>query len=118
MGSLRLGLIYVGQAPVAAQLWLMSGSKAVIYKLAYDEAYEAYSVGSILTRELASFVLSHDHPDELDYGVGSEPYKKDWMDGSRRLIGIEANNWRTFAGTVHAIEQRARSGLKRTLVRN
>jgi hypothetical protein len=117
LGSLRLGLMYVDGVPAAAQLWLISGPRAIIYKLAYDEAYESYSVGSILTRELASFVLSHDHPAELDYGVGSEPYKKDWMDERRCLIGIEANNHRTVTGAMHAAEQRVRSGLKRMLAR-
>jgi hypothetical protein len=112
LGLLRLGLLYVDGTPAAAQLWLKSGSKAIIYKLAYDEKFKDFSVGSILTRDLLEFVLSRDRLTELDYGVGSEPYKRDWMDRTRRIVGIQANNRRTVLGSARAIGQWARNAAK------
>ena len=109
MGALRIGVLRADGQPVAAQFWLLSGGKAIIYKLAYDEAFKEYSVGSILTREMLSHVLENDQVDEIDYGVGSEGYKKDWMDVTRTLVGCELFNRRTFAGKM--MMYRCRMGL-------
>ncbi len=97
-GRLRLGLLYVDGMPAAAQIWLLTGKKALIYKLAYDEAYAAFSVGSILTKAMFEHVLDLDKVDEIDYGVGSEPYKLDWMSEKRRVIGLLAFNPRRLKG--------------------
>lgn len=107
LGILRMGVLYVDEIPVAAQLWIISGRKAVIYKLAYDEAFREFSVGSILTRDMLDHVLENDNVAEIDYGVGSENYKKDWMDQTRTLIGVEAYNRRTFAGKIRILKSRA-----------
>jgi hypothetical protein len=112
LGLLRLGLLYVDGVPAAAQLWLISGPKGIIYKLAYDEKYKDFSVGSILTRDILEHVLSQDRLTELDYGVGSEPYKRDWMDRTRRIVGLQANNRRTVMGSARAFGQWARNTAK------
>ncbi len=103
LGLLRLGILFVDNVPAASQIWLLSGRKAIIYKLAYDEAFKEFSVGSILTKEIVKYVLENDKVEEIDYGVGSEPYKKDWMDSTRTLIGIEAFNTRTLVGRARAL---------------
>lgn len=113
LGILRMGILYVDGKPVAAQLWIISGRKAVIYKLAYDEAFREFSVGSILTRDMLEHVLEQDNADEIDYGVGSENYKKDWMNQTRTLIGIEAFNRRTLAGKIRILKSRAGKLLKK-----
>lgn len=91
-GALRLGVLYLDGAPAAAQIWLVTGGRAVIYKLAYDEKYAALSVGSILTKWMFDEVLDRDQVSEVDYGVGSEPYKRDWMSARRTVIGLVAFN--------------------------
>ncbi|MHA1568523.1 MAG: GNAT family N-acetyltransferase [Alphaproteobacteria bacterium] len=100
LGILRMGILSVDGQATAAQIWLLSGRKAIIYKLAYDEAYGEFSVGSILTREMAQYILEHDRVEEIDYGVGSEPYKKEWMDRKNDLIGIEAFSGKTLRGNL------------------
>jgi Acetyltransferase (GNAT) domain len=115
LALLRLGLLYVDEIPAAAQIWLKSGPKAIIYKLAYDEKFKDFSVGSILTKEVANFVLSRDRLVELDYGVGSEPYKQEWMDRTRRIVGIEAFNRRSLAGSLGTLRSWARAKAKRLL---
>ena len=101
---------------MASQIWLLSGLKAIIYKLAYDEVFKAFSVGSILTNEMAKVILKNDRVEEIDYGIGSEPYKKDWMNDKRTLIGIEGFNTRTAGGIVLCIKWRiGRLWKKRTI---
>jgi len=49
---------------------------------------------------------------EIDYGVGSENYKKDWMNSVREIGGIEAFNTRTAPGLWLAFVQKLKSVLK------
>lgn len=115
LSLLRMGLLYIDKNAVAAQIWLLSGRKAIIYKLAYDEAVKEYSVGSILTKEMAQFVLQNDRVEEIDYGVGSESYKQEWMDKKRILVGIEAFNKRTFVGNMMALVWKSGHFVKKRL---
>lgn len=87
---LRLGVLYVDEDPAAAQLWITTSLKATIYKLAYREEYRKHSVGTILSAEMFRTAIDIDGVSEIDYGVGSEAYKRDWMDASRRLLGLRA----------------------------
>jgi Acetyltransferase (GNAT) domain len=102
LGILRLGVLYIDGQAAAAQLWITAGKRAVIYKLAYDEKFGQLGVGSILSRELFRVALDEDHVDEIDYGVGSEPYKKDWMTAVRQIRGLESHNLKTPKGLLLA----------------
>jgi len=101
-GMLRLGVLYVDSEPAAAQIWLVIGVKATIYKLAYDEKFARLSVGSILTKAMFDQVIDDDGVAEVDYGTGSDAYKRDWMTKRRRIIGLVAFNPRSVHGLVAA----------------
>ncbi len=102
LGILRLGIMTVDTVPAAAQLWIKHGNRALIYKLAYDEKFADYSVGSILSRELFKHALDIDKVEEIDYGVGSERYKRDWMTDVRQFERISALNLRHPRGLAAA----------------
>jgi ribosomal protein S18 acetylase RimI-like enzyme len=113
LGILRLGVLYVDGQAAAAQLWITAGGKTVIYKLAYDEQYGPLGVGSILSRELFRVAIDEDRVEEIDYGVGSDAYKKDWMTSVRHIRGIEAFNAATAAGFLLAALARTKSALRK-----
>lgn len=113
LGILRMGVLYVDGAAAAAQLWITSGTRAFIYKLAYDEKFGQLGVGSILSRELFRRALDEDRVDEIDYGVGSEPYKKDWMTSVRQIRGIEAYNLKTASGLLRGTWAEAKAAAKK-----
>jgi Acetyltransferase (GNAT) domain len=104
-GGLRLGILNIDEHPVAAQIWLLSGNRATIYKLAYDERYAQLSVGSILTKMMFDHAIDVDHVAEVDFGAGSEAYKLEWMSVCRQVvafIGFNARSpWGLFAATRH-----------------
>lgn len=104
-GDLRMGVLYADEQPVAAQLWLVCEGRATIYKVAYDEAFAKWSVGSILGKAMFEHVLEHDRPDEIDYGTGSDAYKRDWMTAKRDLIGVVAFNPCTVGGLAGIARQ-------------
>lgn len=100
MGWLRLGLLYVNDEPVAAQLWIVHNGVASIFKLAYDERFSHLSVGSVLHARLMEYVIEVDKVKEVDYLSGDHPYKKDWMSHRRERWGIMAFNRRTVKGVL------------------
>lgn len=101
-GWLRGGIAYVGNQPAAAQIWIVHNGQALIYKLAYDEQFGKLSIGSILTTLLMERVIDVDRVQLIDYLMGDEPYKRDWMSCRNERRGIIAYNPRTLAGLLGA----------------
>ena len=116
-GWLRLGIATVDGAPAAAQLWIVCGGVASIYKLAYDEHYASLSIGSLLTERLMRHVIDIDGVREVDYLTGDDAYKRDWMSHSRERCGIVAFNLRSLRGllaaAVHIGGGRLKAALRR-----
>lgn len=114
-GSLRLGLLHVDGRPAAAQLWIVAAGQATIYKLAYDEAFKRFSVGTILTDHVLRHVIDLDGVREVDFGRGDDPYKSTWLAERRERWGVMAFNPRTARGAVGALRHMLAPALKRRL---
>jgi CelD/BcsL family acetyltransferase involved in cellulose biosynthesis len=104
-GWLRLGLVWLGDRPVAAQIWVVNASRAMIYKLAYDEDFKRFAPGTVLTAALMRHVIETDRVQEVDFLVGDEPYKKQWMTHRRDRCGLVANDLRSAKGWWGAARQ-------------
>jgi hypothetical protein len=116
MGSLRLGIVRVDNKPAAAQLWIVHGKSALIYKLAYDERFADLSVGTILSATLFQHVLDVDKVEEVDYLSGDDTYKRDWMSHRRERWGILALNPRTPRGLIEIVRHIGGRAAKRTIL--
>jgi hypothetical protein len=90
--KLRLGILYVNEEPAAVQLWflqtaydndMVGQTTASIFKLAYIPKYQEFSVGSILSLVLSKHVIDQDKVTSIEFGMGSESYKKDWLSENR-----------------------------------
>lgn len=84
----RLAVLYAAGQPAAAQLWFVAHRKANIFRLAYDERWRSYSPGSILTAFMIRHVFEDDRVEELDFLVGNESYKQDWMSERRERSSL------------------------------
>ncbi len=94
-GSLRLGVLRLDGAPVAAQFWLVHGGWAGVQKLAHDEAFKALAPGTVLTGLMLRHLLDREHVHEIDFGRGDDAYKHDWAKLRRQRIGVVlAAPWR------------------------
>lgn len=102
---LRMGIAWMGERPIAAQIWLVANGKADIYKLAYDSNDKMYSPGTLLTSMLMQHAFEVDRVSEVDYLVGDDPYKKLWMSHRRERWGIVAYNPRTLMGALGLIRE-------------
>jgi hypothetical protein len=114
-GWLRLGVIYVDEQPVAAQIWIVHAGVAAIYKLAYDKRFAQLSPGTLLTAHLMEHVMDVDKVREVDFLTGDDEYKKDWMSDRRERWGIVAFNTRTPRGLLafsrHVVGRTARRAI-------
>lgn len=106
-GWLRMGLAHIDGQPAAVQIWLVHQAKASIYKLAYDQQFAAYSIGSILTSHLLAHVIDIDQVSEVDFLNGDEHYKQDWMSERREYWGIIACNKHTWRGRIAGFMQQS-----------
>lgn len=97
-GWLRMGVMYLDDVAIAAQLWLVSHGRAEIYKVAYDEAHKAMTPGTVLTARMMKHVLEVDGVTEVDYLIGDDSYKSQWMTDRRERWGLMAYNPRTVRG--------------------
>jgi len=104
-GWLRLGLAWLGDKPVAAQIWIVANGRADIYKLAYDEAHKALAPGTLLTALLMERALDVDHVREIDYLIGDDPYKATWMSQRRERFGLVAYDPLTLRGLLGLARQ-------------
>ena len=87
-GALRLGIAHIDGVPAAAQLWLIAGRNATIFKLAYDERFKRHSIGTILTAWMFERVLDGEALSEVDFGRNDDPYKRDWLPRRRERWGL------------------------------
>lgn len=88
-GTIRIGLAYIDDIPVAAQFWTVENGVALIHKLAHDERHIDASPGTLLSAALFQHVIDIDKVDEIDFGTGSDAYKRDWMDAVRPRFRLE-----------------------------
>ena len=97
-GFVRLGIMMLSQKPVAAQIWLVSGRKATIFKLAHRQDAAGHSPGTLLTYWMIETLVREDRLEEIDFGRGADAYKHDWLDRERVRIGLVAGNWKSAVG--------------------
>lgn len=112
-GFLRLGLLYVDDAPVACQLWLVQGERAYIFKLAQDERADRFSPGSLLTEHIIEQLAQADGVRHLDFLLGDNAFKTTWMDSKEPVCGVNVVNNAHMAGRLLASWRTLRASLAR-----
>jgi hypothetical protein len=90
-GRLRLGIArsLPDGEPVAAQFWTVEGGTAFIHKLAHTEASKPLSPGTTLSAALFEHVIDIDRVALVDFGTGTDGYKRDWMEAMRPRYRLE-----------------------------
>lgn len=90
-GTLRLGIAKDGHGhAIAAQLWLVENGIATIHKLAHRESVKEISPGTILSHAMFRAAIDQDRVTRIDFGLGDEPYKAEWMDRPNPIYRIDA----------------------------
>jgi hypothetical protein len=113
-GWSRLGILSINGQPAAAQLWFVVEKKASIFRLAYGQDWQHYSPGSILTAELMRHVIDQDQVEEIDFLVGNDVYKQDWMSERRERRLMACGKPQESRNTLSALRRRIQGWLTRS----
>jgi len=116
-GTMRLGVMWQGVQPIAAQYWTVEAGIATVLKLAHDDTARALSPGTLLTAHMIRALLE-DGAAELDFGRGDDPYKRQWAECRRPRIGVMLASPRHPAGLAALVRHQAgrlRRGLRQAL---
>lgn len=97
--ALRLGICRIGGKPAAVQLWTVWNGTATVMKLAHDEAFARFSVGTILMAHMIRHLMESDSVIEMDFGRGDDAYKRLWSSRRRQRVGLIAANPHSVAGS-------------------
>jgi CelD/BcsL family acetyltransferase involved in cellulose biosynthesis len=100
--TLRLGIASIDGTPAAAQIWLVAGERATIFKLAHRRALDATSIGSLLTAAMLQQTVERERVRTVDFGRGDDAFKKLWLPERRRRIRVTAANPRRLLGLAQA----------------
>jgi hypothetical protein len=100
LGIARLGVWWIDDVPAAAQFWILEHGRAMVLKLAHDEAFKAHSPGTVLTAWMIRHMIEQEHVAALDFGRGDDPYKQDWVAGRRQRVGVVLINPRHPRGML------------------
>lgn len=114
-GALRLGIARLADRPIAVQLWIVQGERAAIFKLAHRADSTEYAAGTLLTAHLMEHVITIDRVREVDYLIGDDDYKKNWMNQRRERWGIVAYNPKTPLGMIFLLREALARVVRRCL---
>ncbi|WP_369025120.1 GNAT family N-acetyltransferase [Qipengyuania sp. RANM35] len=107
-GRIRIGIAKSGGEPVAAQFWTVENGTAYIHKLAHVEAAKPLSAGTTLSAAMFEHVIDTDKVDLVDFGTGTDAYKRDWMERVRARYRLTCLDWRQPAAWLPLAKALAR----------
>lgn len=108
-GRIRLGIARAEGVPVAAQFWTVENGTAYIHKLAHAEKAKPLSAGTTLSAALFAHAIEIDKVEMIDFGTGSDAYKRDWMEQVRpryRLTCLDRRQPRAWPAIAKALLRR------------
>ncbi len=105
-GWVRMGVMWAGEQPLAAQYWTVRDGVATVLKLAHDQAFKARSPGTVLTAWMIRGLLEAGIK-ELDFGRGDDPYKQLWVSERRQRVGVVLVDPWKLSGMMSVVRQRA-----------
>lgn len=114
--TLRVFLLHLNNAPIAAQVWIVQAGTAHLLKLAHTESHRPLSPGTVLTAHAIQHLMQHETIAHLDFGRGDAPYKNLWTTARRQRTGLLLANPRTLTGAL-AIARHAAGKLKTSLAK-
>lgn len=115
--ALDLGVLEVDGKAIAAQIWIRTPASSVMYKLAHDDAFASFSPGLVLMVEMLRMAIDVDRSPLIDFGLGADPYKREWMAECRQVSRLLAIDPRHPMGALRLAKHRYIGHEGRSLVR-
>lgn len=113
--KLCFATLYIDETPAASQIWFRQGEQVSIFKLAYDPQFSSLSVGSLLSEYMTKYVLDHCGVRHIEFGMGNERYKQDWMNEKQYRYCYLVFNTTTIIGILAWLRYSVLARLKKTV---
>ncbi|WP_286270987.1 GNAT family N-acetyltransferase [Thalassotalea hakodatensis] len=113
--KLCFATLYIDDTPAASQIWFTQQDQVSIFKLAYDPQFSSLSVGSLLSEYMTKHVLRHCGMRHIEFGMGDERYKQDWMSEKQYRYRYLVFNTKSIIGILAWLRYSVLVNIKRTL---
>lgn len=107
-GQLRLGVLWLDDEPIAAQMWIVHSYVAFIYKLAYVASAARYSPGTVLFDAMVRHVIDEDGITRLDFLSGDDAYKSDLMTQRSAKVSLQGYHPRSLVARLALMKSQYR----------
>ncbi len=98
--TLRLGLLYLDNRPVATDLTIISDGHATGKKGHFDDEMRQHHIGDVLTSLMLEHLIDIDKARSIDFGKTAASYKLKWVKEQRPLNGFVAFHLGTSQGQL------------------
>jgi len=116
-GVLRLCMLYVDDRPAAAQIWIVSGGRATMWRSHFGRQFAVLALGAVVTYEAIRHILASERPSRLEFGPATDTGRQEWLSRRCQRINFIAFNLRTAKGWAalarHYLGISARSAVQR-----
>ncbi|MDO6425509.1 GNAT family N-acetyltransferase [Thalassotalea sp. 1_MG-2023] len=113
--KLCFATLYIDEIPAASQIWFTQENQVSIFKLAYDPQFSSLSVGSLLSEYMTKHVLNHYGMRHIEFGMGNERYKQDWMNEKQHRYCYLVFNTKSIIGILAWLRYSVLASFKKTL---
>ncbi len=101
-GVLRLGLLYIDDRPLAAQIWIVGGGKATQWRQRHVAGDGALSTRTVLTLAMLRWFFESGRIARIEFGRDGSDVASDWANRCDERIGMIVFNPQTPKGLLAA----------------
>ena len=101
-GLLRLGLLYFDDRPVAAQIWIVSGGTATIWRERHADHLDGLPLQAKLTAMILRLLFGTDKIRRIEFSRDTSEIAPAWAGDCHERVGIIACNPRSGKGRLAA----------------
>lgn len=101
-GWLRLGLVWLDERPIAAQLCVVADGRASIFEPATDGQFGDPRWSIVLTAALVRHAIEVDRVLDVEYVLGDAPIGHEWMTHRHQQCGLTARRVNSLSSVIAA----------------
>jgi hypothetical protein len=103
LGVLRLGLLYIGDRPAGAQIWIVAGGRATQWRHRHAEGYAGLPIRTALTMAMLRRLFESDCLARIEFSRDGADAAEDWAGRCDQRSGMIVANPRTAKGLLAAV---------------
>jgi hypothetical protein len=107
-GGLRLGLAWLGEVPIAAQIWIVAHGRAFVYAPVLDRQFQQYATDRLITLMLSEHVSAVDNVVEVDYLEVNDAHGHSSSASVDERRSVSVHNASSLLGMARTVDESTR----------